>query len=153
MGYIEKNLMPGEEVTLKAKISSAIFIWPIVFALVGVVLMFSSAKNNALLCFGLLVLLLGLILIVQAIIVVSTTEFAVTDKRVIAKAGLLRRHSLEILLAKIESINVNQSLWGRIFNYGTLVVVGTGGTKEKFPSIAKSAEFKQRINTQIAGIK
>jgi len=88
MGYIEKNLMLGEEVTLKAKISNAIFIWPIVFALVGIVLMFSSAKNNALLCFGLLAFLLGLILIVQAIIVVSTTEFAVTDKRVIAKAGL-----------------------------------------------------------------
>jgi uncharacterized membrane protein YdbT with pleckstrin-like domain len=102
-------------------------------------------------CFALPLFLLGLLYAARAAVSYFTTEFAVTDKRIIAKTGLLRRRSLELLLSKVESIGVNQPIMGRIFNYGTIVVVGTGGTKEGFPNIVAPMDFRKRINAQIAG--
>jgi uncharacterized membrane protein YdbT with pleckstrin-like domain len=96
--------------------------------------------------------LVGLASILNSIIIFNTTDFAVTDTRIIAKTGFLRRRSLELMLTKVESILVNQSIAGRIFNYGVIVVVGTGGTKESFPYINDPMEFRKRINAQIAGI-
>jgi len=75
----------------------------------------------------------------------------VTDKRVIAKTGFLDRRSVDLLLSKVESIGVNQPIMWRMFNYGTIVVVGTGGTEEGFPNIADPMDFRKCINTQIAG--
>ena len=70
----------------------------------------------------------------------------------IAKTAFLRRRFLELTLTKVESILVNQSISGRIFNYGVIVVVGTGGTKESIPYINDPMEFRMRINARIAGI-
>ncbi len=72
-----------------------------------------------------------------------TSEFAVTNKRVIIKVGLLRRRTLEMNLSKIESINVNQSIIGRILRYGDILVIGTGGTRELFPSIGAPIKFRK----------
>jgi uncharacterized membrane protein YdbT with pleckstrin-like domain len=79
-----------------------------------------------------------------------TTEFAVTDSRIIAKSGVLRRNSLELHLRKLESIDVSQPLMGRIFGYGTIVASGTGGTRQPFPNIADPMGLRNRINRQIA---
>ena len=59
-------------------------------------------------------------------------EFVVTNKRVIVKTGLISRRTLEMNLNKIESVNVDQSILGRLLNYGTITIIGTGGTKESF---------------------
>lgn len=72
-----------------------------------------------------------------------TSEFAITNKRVIIKVGLLRRRTLEMNLSKIESINVNQTIIGRILGYGDIVVVGTGGTKEPFACIGSPIKFRK----------
>ena len=74
-----------------------------------------------------------------------SSEFAVTDKRVIIKIGLLHRRTLEMLLIKVEAISVDQSIAGRIFGYGTIVVVGTGGTREAFENIASPLEFRRAV--------
>lgn len=75
-----------------------------------------------------------------------TSEFAVTNKRVIIKVGLISRRTVEINLAKIESIGVDQSIIGRIFGYGTITVIGTGGTKEPFSGIADPLGFRKAVN-------
>ena len=75
-----------------------------------------------------------------------TTEFAVTDKRVIAKTGWLRRHTLEMLLQKIESVAVNQNILGRLLDFGTVTVVGTGGTKEGFPALQSPFQLRKEIH-------
>jgi len=62
----------------------------------------------------------------HAVIERRTSEFAVTNKRVLIKTGLVRRHSLETLLSKIESIGVAQSILGRILGFGTIVISGNG---------------------------
>ena len=72
-------------------------------------------------------------------------EFAVTNKRVIVKTGLISRRTLEMNLSKIESVNVDQSIMGRILGYGTITIIGTGGTRESFPKIAEPLLFRKKF--------
>lgn len=153
MGYVEQALIPGEQVILKARLHWAIFVTPAIVAALGFLLFVvfvldSEFTLNGLLCLAFFFLLV-MPYIFRTVVSYFTTEFAVTDKRVIAKTGLLRRRSLELLLSKVESIGVNQPIMGRIFDYGTIVVVGTGGTKEGFPYIEGPMNFRKRINTLI----
>lgn len=70
-------------------------------------------------------------------------EFAVTNKRVIVKTGLISRRTLEMNLSKIESVNVDQTIFGRLLGYGTITIIGTGGTRESFPNISHPIEFRK----------
>lgn len=74
-----------------------------------------------------------------------TSEFAFTNNRVIIKTGLISMKTVEKNLQKIESVNVNQSILGRLFGYGDLVIVGTGGTREVFTQIKKPIKFRKRF--------
>lgn len=74
-----------------------------------------------------------------------TSEFAITNKRLIIKTGLIARRTLEMNLSKIESVNVDQSIMGRILGYGTLRIIGTGGTKEVFRNIKNPLVFRKRF--------
>jgi uncharacterized membrane protein YdbT with pleckstrin-like domain len=76
-----------------------------------------------------------------------TTELAVTNRRVIYKRGFVRRHTIEMNMDKVESVDVDQSFWGRIFNYGTIVVHGTGGSLE--PLVRRKIEIESV--TQLSG--
>jgi uncharacterized membrane protein YdbT with pleckstrin-like domain len=80
----------------------------------------------------------------------ATSEFAVTNKRVIVKIGLIYRQTLELVLTKVETIRVEQSIMGRIFDFGTIVVSGTGGTKEPFKDIASPLKFREQVQSQLA---
>ncbi len=154
MGYVEQNLMPGEQIVVKANLHWAMFLSPVIFTVLGLLLLLLASRDSStagIMVIGWLVFLFGLLNCCRAAISYFTTEFAVTNERIIAKTGLLRRRSLELLLSKVESIGVYQPIIGRLFNYGTLVVVGTGGTKEGFPNIAGAMEFRKRINAQIEG--
>ncbi|WP_291102933.1 MULTISPECIES: PH domain-containing protein [unclassified Flavobacterium] len=72
-------------------------------------------------------------------------EFAITNKRIIVKTGLISRKTLEMNLSKIESVNVDQSILGRMRGYGTIRIIGTGGTKEEFPNISNPIEFRKKF--------
>ncbi len=74
-----------------------------------------------------------------------TDEFAITNKRVMVKTGLISRKTLEMNHSKIESVNVEQSILGRILGFGTIRIVGTGGTKESFTNIKKPLTFRKRF--------
>lgn len=74
-----------------------------------------------------------------------TDEFVITNKRVIIKTGLISRKTFEMNHTKIESVNVDQSIIARIFGYGTLRIVGSGGTKEIFPKIQNPIEFRKKF--------
>jgi uncharacterized membrane protein YdbT with pleckstrin-like domain len=75
----------------------------------------------------------------------ATTEFAITDRRVIYKTGLLRRHTLEMSRGRIESVDVDQSILGRILGYGTITVRGTGGGLEPIRNVADPLRFRTWI--------
>jgi uncharacterized membrane protein YdbT with pleckstrin-like domain len=73
------------------------------------------------------------------------SEFAITNRRVIIKLGLVSRRTFEMNLSKIESVNVDQSLLGRMLGYGTITIIGTGGTRETFADIAAPVEFRRQF--------
>ena len=75
------------------------------------------------------------------------SHFVMTNQRVIIRHGFLARTTYEMILKKIESISVNQSLADRyIWGSGTLVITGTGGTKEEFPNVGGAVAFQEHLN-------
>jgi uncharacterized membrane protein YdbT with pleckstrin-like domain len=85
----------------------------------------------------------GLIFLIWAYIRYKTTELAFTNKRVIAKFGFISRHTIELNINKVESLQVNQGLLGRIFNYGTLVISGAGNPQAPIPGISDPMTFRR----------
>jgi uncharacterized membrane protein YdbT with pleckstrin-like domain len=79
----------------------------------------------------------------------NATEMAVTNRRVLIKTGMASRRTLDLMLAKVESIGVTETFMGRIFGYGSVVIHGTGGTPESFVMIAHPQEFRQSVQQQI----
>jgi uncharacterized membrane protein YdbT with pleckstrin-like domain len=149
MSYVEKNLMPGEQIEYRANLHWLVFILPTLLFIAAIWLFFSLGGSIA--KFLALILIVGaLVTGLHAVIERMTSEFAVTNKRVLIKTGLIRRHSLETLLTKIESIGVAQSILGRILGFGTIVISGTGGSKEPFHRIANPMMFRRRVQEQIA---
>ncbi len=163
MSYIQDNLMPNEKIFFTARVHPAVFL-PSIVSFVGsiafVIYTISTAsKGDTASGFlaGFLLLIAGMfffysiMLGLQALIIMLTTEFAVTNRRVIAKTGFIRRHTLEMLLPKIESVSVNQNILGRLLNFGTVTVTGTGGTKESFRAIFEPIAVRKKINQIIEG--
>ena len=158
MSYVQENLMPNEKVLFTARIHPAIFLPAGVYFLIGVLIGAGSflldnrfdpgevVLFEGSLCLAAIFVLFTVVYALQAALVRLTTEFAVTNRRIIAKAGFIRRHTLEMLLQKIESVAVTQSLTGRILNYGNITVTGTGGTRERFTAIAEPLAVRRHIN-------
>lgn len=88
-------------------------------------------------------IVIGLFFLGQAYIRYKTTELAITSKRVIIKTGFIRRSTMELNLNKVESIQVDQAVMGRMFNFGTLIFGGTGTTHAPIVGIADPIEFRK----------
>jgi uncharacterized membrane protein YdbT with pleckstrin-like domain len=167
MGYIEEQLVIGEKVTYRAHLHWKIFLLPAVLAALAVlaglgILVFqrqpegsqpigaqTGGPSGAI---WLVVAILGLMAAIaytRAHILYTTSEFAVTNRRVIMKEGWVRRRTVETMLSKVEAIGVDQTVLGRIFGVGTLTITGTGGTKEAFARIANPLEFRKRVQGQV----
>ena len=86
---------------------------------------------------------IGFIFWVIAFIRYKTTELAFTNKRVIAKFGFISRHTVELNISKVESIQVKQGILGRIFNFGTLVISGAGNPQAPIPGISEPMTFRR----------
>lgn len=86
---------------------------------------------------------LGLVFLAVAYVRYKSTELAVTTKRVIVKHGFIRRQTVEINLNKVESIQVDQGVLGRVFNFGTLVLAGTGTSHAPISGISEPMAFRK----------
>jgi uncharacterized membrane protein YdbT with pleckstrin-like domain len=78
-----------------------------------------------------------------------STRFTLTNRRLTMSTGLFKKRSLELMLPKIESMVVDEPFWGRVFRYGTVIVGGTGGTKESFPLVAHPQQLRSRVQDQL----
>jgi len=145
MSYIDENLMTGERVVYRARLHKIVYGWAAFFAFFDLIILLAGAWVGAI-----LLLLIAASLGLVAYIRIRTSEFGVTNKRVLIKVGVLSRRSLELLLPKVEGIGVAQGITARIFDYGTIIVTGTGGTKEPFKTIAKPLVFRKNVQEQIS---
>ncbi len=125
-GYVEGALVKDEKILHVGRVS----LWSLSgLILLGLVL---------LPLFG-----LGLLFLIAAFIRYKTTELAITSKRVIAKFGFISRSTVEININKVESLQVDQSIMGRLFNFGTLVISGAGNPQAPIPGISSPMEFRR----------
>jgi uncharacterized membrane protein YdbT with pleckstrin-like domain len=145
MGYVERNLLPNEQVTYRARLHRIIYLVPTLVILAAIAIALAGGG-----IYSLVVGVVGLLLLIPPWIKSSSSEFAITNKRVLIKVGLIRRHSLELLLQKVEGIGVDQGIIGRILGYGTITVSGVGGTKEAFQRISDPLEFRRQVQASLA---
>jgi len=155
MSYVEKNLLPGETVVLTGRLHWVIYAKSIVIVGLGILSIIPSLLPGThdpylakLWYFGAVAILLGLLAAVPAALAAASTELVVTSRRIVAKRGLIRRETFEMLHRKVESISVHQSIAGRILGYGTLVIHGTGGGSEVIPTIAAPLAFRNAAMAQ-----
>jgi len=126
--YVDSVLISGETVLHRGRVS----LWPHAGkTLLGIVL---------LPLFG-----IGLILLAWVYVIYRTTEIAITNKRIIAKFGFISRSTIEINLPKIESLQVDQGVLGRMFDYGTVIVAGAGTPNLSIPGIAAPLRFRKHF--------
>jgi uncharacterized membrane protein YdbT with pleckstrin-like domain len=126
--YVDSVLISGESVLHRGHVS----LWPHAWKLVlGIVL---------LPLFG-----LGLVFLAWVWIVYKTTEIAITNKRIIAKFGFISRSTIEINLPKVESVQVDQGVMGRMLDYGTIIIAGAGTPSLSIPGAADPLEFRKHF--------
>lgn len=117
MTYVKSVLITNEEVIYRAKLHWKIYFTPLALLTLW---LFPLIKQK-------------------------TSEFVITNKRIIIKIGFISRKTLEMNLNKIESVNVDQGILGRILDYGTITIIGTGGTKESFPDLSQPLLFRRKF--------
>lgn len=86
-----------------------------------------------------------IILLKMKIFRLLTTVFVITNKRIIYKHGFIFRRTFEMNLAKVETVQIKQGIIARLFNYGTLVIIGSGGTKEVVEKISAPLTFRSKV--------
>jgi uncharacterized membrane protein YdbT with pleckstrin-like domain len=150
MASLDRHLLPGERIVHQARPHWVMFLAPLLLALTGLVL-------GALLEYtagdywyvGAGIAALAVLLALGPFVRYATSEYAVTDKRVLARVGVFERRSVETLLTKVEAIEVEQDLAGRMLGYGNITITGTGGTQERLERIPGPLEFRRQVQGQI----
>ncbi len=157
MRYVRRVLQPGETIVYATKLHWVIYMRAILLLIICVILaaaaVSTSDSQNIGLALGIAAIIVALLALSAALRVFvrrATTELAVTDHRVIYKTGLLARHTIEMNRDKVESVDVDQTLLGRIFGYGTVIVRGTGGSLEPMRNIGDPLTFRTHITANPA---
>ena len=151
MKYVEQVLQPDEKVIYATSLHWLVYLRAILLLIIaGAALIAAGMFPEPGVKLGLTIVaaLFGLIALISglgAFIRRSTTELAVTDRRVIYKTGIFQRHSMEMNTSKVETVGVNQSILGRILGYGTVMVRGTGGSFEPIPFIGDPLTCRSHI--------
>jgi uncharacterized membrane protein YdbT with pleckstrin-like domain len=154
--YIDEILQPGEKVLYSTN-AHWIFYLPAMAAwIVALVLVILSVTVAA----GIPSLVLGCWAVATIVAIVAlfwtvrgwfhrlTTETDVTDRRVVHKTGFVKRRTFEIALDKIESVDVDQTILGRVLNYGDVTIMGVGEGRQRISTIASPLAFRSAITAR-----
>lgn len=155
MSYLQRILQPGETLRYVGRLHWIVYLpglalFAIAVALAAAIVAAGQLGNFVpyLLIALDLVMLVSLLTLLAAAVRRWTTEIAVTDRRVIFKRGLIRRHTIEMNMDKVETVDVDQSLVGRLLGYGDIVVRGTGSSIEPFRKIAAPLDFRNQVTAR-----
>jgi uncharacterized membrane protein YdbT with pleckstrin-like domain len=153
MFFTENNLMDDESLVRATRLHPIVLLVPamMVSVLAGSL---SIVNDIPVVFYALAFLVLGATYrFLDRLILFMTSEFAVTSKRVLGKTGFIRLKTLDIVLAKVEAIRIDQTILGRLFNYGDVEVTGTGGTEEVLRFIPTPIEFSKAIQEQLSALE
>ena len=143
MSYIKKTLTDGETIIILKRYHWFFWIhpvfWSCLFFLASII---SEEANN-------LFFALGLIIILWCFVKYVCTENAVTNKRIVFKTGFIRTNTDELIVKKVENVQIQQSIIGRIFGYGNLEFRGTGGSPVIFKLIPDPISTKKEIENNV----
>jgi uncharacterized membrane protein YdbT with pleckstrin-like domain len=121
MSYVQQTLLPNEQVLHQARLHWTLFLhWKSLLTLT-----------------------------IWAWVLRASSEFAVTNRRVIIKVGLIQRKTVELQLSKVETIEVEQGFWARLFGIGAITIVGTGGTSERFEGLGDPLGFRRAVHRAV----
>jgi uncharacterized membrane protein YdbT with pleckstrin-like domain len=149
--YVEQVMQPGEKLIYATSLHWLVYLRAILLLILAGACLIAAGmvpEPSVVLALKIVAALLGLLALVSglsALVRRSTTELAVTDRRVIYKTGIFQRHSMEMNLSKVETVGVNQSILGRLLGYGTVIVRGTGGSFEPVAFIGDPLTFRSTI--------
>ncbi len=149
MPYVDRVLQEGESVRHIARISwvtylPGLLLWAVAGILAGL-LPSQPALHFFVLTVAAIVFIIGTILLARAWFYRVTTEIAVTDRRIIYKRGFVRRYTVEMHMDKVESVDVDQSILGRMLDYGDVIIHGTGVGLEPLLHIDHPLELRNHI--------
>jgi uncharacterized membrane protein YdbT with pleckstrin-like domain len=165
MSYIQSHLVPGETVIYQTRLHWIVMIGHLIVGslldLTGAYLLYYGNSQKGVdqtmlsgVEWGAVALMVGgALTVLMGMLRRNATEMALTNRRVVIKKGLAGRTTIEMLLNKIETIEVSETVLGRTLGYGTIVVIGTGGTPEPFSQISHPLEFRSRVQQQIESLK
>lgn len=166
MSYVDSNLVPGETVIYETRLHwiamlGHILVGCLLLDLPGAVLIYYALSENGMetrdarlmLGGGVALLICGAVGILIGMVRRNATEMAVTNHRVVIKTGLIGRKTVEMLLNKVESIEVSETALGRMLGYGTIVIIGTGGTSDPFHKMGHPLEFRSQVQHQIEQLR
>lgn len=151
-GYVESNLLPHEDVVYRGHLHWYFFLRPITWFALAFFLFRTGSQMNAserdsglaLIVIGVLVVLIAIASTIEHLITYWTSEFAVTNRRVIMKQGFIRRKTMELMLGKVDSLSVDQGILGRILGFGT-VRVSVATENQNFRFLANPLEFRRQV--------
>jgi uncharacterized membrane protein YdbT with pleckstrin-like domain len=155
--YIDEILQPGEKVLYSTNAHWMFYLPAIGAWIVAIVFLVLSRMVGTdvlmLVClaFAAVVGLAALYWTATAWFHRWTTETDVTNMRIVHKTGFIKRHTFEMSLDKVESVDVDQSILGRIMNYGNVTIMGVGEGKETISTIASPLAFRNAITTRPVG--
>lgn len=152
--FIARNLLPGERLLYITRIHPLVMMPPALLAacslVAGIIGLIVGERGIAFGVGGGLVFLLALILVLLRLVERKTTEYVCTDRRIVIRSGILTTRLREMPLAKVEALLLKQSVFGRLFGYGTLVFKGSGGTRRTCENIQEPDRFHRQIQEQVA---
>jgi len=153
VSYVDRHLAPDERVVFRTRYHVVLFggaLWftAIVFGIVALIVHRNDLPGDTVRRLWLAGVAVAASGFVSPFLHWWTSEFAVTTARVIARTGVVSLHTVELLLAQVEDVEVDQPLAGRLFGYGTLRLVGTGGTDEWFARIANPDALREAVLQQ-----
>lgn len=154
-GYVEANLLPNEQLVYRGKLHWLYFLRPLLWFAAAFFLIRMGMNMNAserdtgtvAIVLGVLAILGGILSTISHAITYLTSEFAVTNRRVIMKQGFIRRKTMELMLGKVDSLSVDQGIIGRLAGFGT-VRVSVATEKQSFPFLANPLEFRRQVQLQ-----
>jgi uncharacterized membrane protein YdbT with pleckstrin-like domain len=151
MSYVNSVLQPGETIRFATDIHWKVYIPGFLLLLVAIAVYVAGSYLSAGEAAFVVKILAGLVFLAAAVWLFIgwfkrlTTEVAVTNKRIIYKRGFISRYTIEMHLDKVESVDVDQSILGRIFGYGDIIIRGVGASLEPLRNIESPIEFRSHV--------